>query len=98
MWAATAPVLAAVLALAEETHANGAQVLEAFIVGYETSCRIGQLVAPMRQRGRLYAIQRRSPLPPPQSSDRHYETAARPTRARNIVTEPLITRLTAPHP
>src|ERR1700733_1827148 len=52
----------------------------------------------MRQRGRLYAIQRRSPLPPPQSSDRHYETAARPTRARNTVTEPLSVHLTAPHP
>src|ERR1700677_2497917 len=52
----------------------------------------------MRQRVRLYAIQRRSPLPPPRSSDRLYETAARPTRARNIVTEPLIIPLTAPHP
>jgi 2-methylcitrate dehydratase PrpD len=42
---ATAPVLPAVLALAEETHATGVHVLEAFIAGYETACRIGQLVA-----------------------------------------------------
>lgn len=43
---ATAPVLAAALAVGEEIHATGAQLLEAFIAGYETSCRIGQLVAP----------------------------------------------------
>ncbi|MDN8615662.1 MmgE/PrpD family protein [Variovorax ginsengisoli] len=43
---ATAPVLAAALAVAEEVHATGPQLLEAFLAGYETSCRIGQLVAP----------------------------------------------------
>lgn len=43
---AAAPVLAAALALGEEIHASGAQLLEAFIAGYEISCRVGQLVAP----------------------------------------------------
>lgn len=43
---ASAPVLAAALAVGTEIHATGAQLLEAFIAGYETSCRIGQLVAP----------------------------------------------------
>lgn len=43
---ATAPVLAAALALGEDIQASGAQLLEAFIAGYEISCRVGQLVAP----------------------------------------------------
>lgn len=43
---ATAPVLAAALALGEDLQASGAQLLEAFVAGYETSCRVGQLVAP----------------------------------------------------
>lgn len=43
---ATAPVLAAALAMGEQIQASGAQLLEAFIAGYETSCRLGQLVAP----------------------------------------------------
>jgi 2-methylcitrate dehydratase PrpD len=43
---ASATVLAAVLALGEEINASGAQVLEAFIAGYEISCRVGALVAP----------------------------------------------------
>ena len=43
---ASAPVLSAVLALGEEINATGAQVLEAFIAGYEVSCRVGALVAP----------------------------------------------------
>ncbi|VVN92486.1 MmgE/PrpD family protein [Pseudomonas fluorescens] len=43
---ATAPVLAAALALGENIQASGAQLLEAFIAGYEISCRVGQLVAP----------------------------------------------------
>jgi len=43
---ATAPVLAAALALGEDLQASGAQLLEAFIAGYEISCRVGQLVAP----------------------------------------------------
>lgn len=43
---ATAPVLAAALALGEDIQASGARLLEAFIAGYEISCRVGQLVAP----------------------------------------------------
>jgi 2-methylcitrate dehydratase PrpD len=43
---ASAPVLAAALALGEATGASGRQLLEAFIAGYETSCRVGTLVAP----------------------------------------------------
>lgn len=43
---AAAPVIAATLALAEQTDATGARLLEAFVAGYETSCRIGQLVSP----------------------------------------------------
>jgi 2-methylcitrate dehydratase PrpD len=43
---ASAPVLTAVLALGEEIGATGAEVLEAFIAGYEVSCRVGALVAP----------------------------------------------------
>ncbi|CAM3930280.1 MmgE/PrpD family protein [Bordetella muralis] len=43
---ATAPVLAAALALAEQTHAGGHQLMQAVLVGYETSCRIAQLIAP----------------------------------------------------
>lgn len=43
---ASAPVLAAALALGEEIHASGARLLEAFIAGYEISCRVGQLIAP----------------------------------------------------
>lgn len=38
----TVPVLPAVLALGEARDASGADVLEAFIAGYETECRIGQ--------------------------------------------------------
>jgi 2-methylcitrate dehydratase PrpD len=43
---ASAPVLAATLALAEEIGASGRQVLEAFVAGYETTCRVGTLMAP----------------------------------------------------
>jgi 2-methylcitrate dehydratase PrpD len=42
----TAPVLPAVLALAEREGASGAEVLNAFLTGYETTCRIARLVAP----------------------------------------------------
>src|SRR5258708_17660471 len=44
---ASSTVLAAALALGEEINATGAQVLEAFIAGYEVSARIGVLVAPL---------------------------------------------------
>src|SRR5262249_6138667 len=36
----------AVLALAERDGASGAEVMNAFLTGYETSCRIARLVAP----------------------------------------------------
>lgn len=43
---ATVPVFSAALAAAEQTDASGATLLEAFIAGYELTCRIGQLLAP----------------------------------------------------
>ena len=42
----SAPILAAVLALAEHLGAAGSEVMDAFLTGYETSCRIALLVAP----------------------------------------------------
>jgi 2-methylcitrate dehydratase PrpD len=39
-------VLPAVLALAEERGASGAQVIAAFVAGYETQCRLGRVIAP----------------------------------------------------
>jgi 2-methylcitrate dehydratase PrpD len=39
-------ILPALLALAETRGASGMQLLEAFLAGYETQCRIGALVAP----------------------------------------------------
>jgi 2-methylcitrate dehydratase PrpD len=39
-------ILPALLALAEETHASGADLIAAFVAGYELQCRAGQLVAP----------------------------------------------------
>lgn len=43
---ATAPVAPAVLALAESRSARGEELLLAFIVGFEITCRIGALTAP----------------------------------------------------
>jgi 2-methylcitrate dehydratase PrpD len=43
---ATVPVFPAALAVAEDIGASGAQLLEAFIAGYETICRFGVLLAP----------------------------------------------------
>jgi 2-methylcitrate dehydratase PrpD len=40
------PVLPALLALGESLNASGAALMEAFLAGYETECRIGLLVAP----------------------------------------------------
>jgi len=40
----TAPVLPAVLALAEHRRLSGRELLCAFVAGYETECRIGDLV------------------------------------------------------
>jgi 2-methylcitrate dehydratase PrpD len=48
----SATVLPAVLALAEERGASGAEVIAAFVTGYETACRIGRLVAPGHDDGR----------------------------------------------
>ena len=42
----TAAVLPAVLALAESRTASGAEIIAAFVAGYETAARVGQLVAP----------------------------------------------------
>ena len=39
-------VLPAVLALAEERGSSGAEVIAAFLAGYETACRVGRLIAP----------------------------------------------------
>ncbi len=43
---ASAPVLAAALAVAEELRASGRAFLEAFVTGYEIGCRVGLLLAP----------------------------------------------------
>jgi 2-methylcitrate dehydratase PrpD len=42
----TVPIVPALLALAEERGASGADFLAAFVAGYETECRIGALVLP----------------------------------------------------
>jgi 2-methylcitrate dehydratase PrpD len=42
----TAPILPAVLTLAEYQGASGSELMDAFLTGYETVCRIGLLVAP----------------------------------------------------
>lgn len=39
-------VLPAVMALGEERGASGAAVMAAFVVGYETACRVGRAIAP----------------------------------------------------
>ncbi len=40
----SAPVLPALLALAEQRQASGADLLDAFVVGYEVECRIGEML------------------------------------------------------
>ncbi len=40
------PIIPAILALAEDKGASGIEFMDAFLAGYETSCRVGQLVAP----------------------------------------------------
>jgi 2-methylcitrate dehydratase PrpD len=42
----TVAIMPALLALAEETHARGSDLIAAFVAGYETQCRAGLLVAP----------------------------------------------------
>jgi 2-methylcitrate dehydratase PrpD len=39
-------ILPALLALAEERNATGAEVLTAFVAGYELQCRVGRTIAP----------------------------------------------------
>lgn len=39
-------ILPALLALAEEQNATGAEILAAFVAGYELQCRIGRTIAP----------------------------------------------------
>lgn len=43
---ATVAVAGGLLALAEKLDASGAEVLTAFVAGYETACRVGALVMP----------------------------------------------------
>ena len=42
----TVAIMPALLALAEERHASGADLMAAFVAGYELQCGVGQLVAP----------------------------------------------------
>ncbi len=42
----TVAILPAVMALGEARGASGAEVLAAFVVGYETACRVGPVMAP----------------------------------------------------
>lgn len=42
----TAPVAPPVLALAEEQHRSGAELLHAFVLGVEVACRLGNAVSP----------------------------------------------------
>lgn len=48
----SAPILAALLALAQVQRADGRQLVESFVAGYEFACRVGMLVSPgHHQRG-----------------------------------------------
>lgn len=51
----TAQVAAAVLAVAEDLGATGRDLLAAFVAGYETECRIGDLVAPSHYQKGFHA-------------------------------------------
>lgn len=42
----TVPVLSALIPLAQEIGANGRDLLEAFVIGYEAQCLVGSLVSP----------------------------------------------------
>jgi 2-methylcitrate dehydratase PrpD len=42
----SAPVLSALLAVAEDTRLDGRGILTAFVAGFETECRVARLVAP----------------------------------------------------
>jgi 2-methylcitrate dehydratase PrpD len=43
---ASAAIVPALWALAEERHASGSEMIAAFVAGFETACRVGSLVAP----------------------------------------------------
>ena len=43
---ASSPIFPACLAAAEITHANGKELLAAYVLGIEAACRIGSVVAP----------------------------------------------------
>ena len=51
----TAPVLPAVLAVAEERDLDGAALLAAFVAGVEVECRVGALLAPDHYRAGWHA-------------------------------------------
>ena len=51
----TAQVAAAALAVAEDLGATGRELLTAFVAGYETECRIGNLVAPSHYQKGFHA-------------------------------------------
>ena len=51
----TVPVMAAVLALGEATGASGADLVSAFVAGYETECRLGRALEPEAYRRGFHA-------------------------------------------
>lgn len=51
----TAPVLPAVLALAEHRRLPGRELLTAFLAGYEAECRIGRLIGPSHYAAGFHA-------------------------------------------
>lgn len=51
----SAAILPAVIALAEQRRASGAQWLEAFVAGYEFACRVGLLVEPAHYANGFHA-------------------------------------------
>ena len=63
-------ILPALLAMAEERGSSGAEVLTAFVAGYELQCRIGRTIAPVITMGW-------DSMPPPRSA-----VSAPPPRAR----------------
>jgi 2-methylcitrate dehydratase PrpD len=48
-------IIPALLALAEERGASGAELIAAFVAGYETACRIGKLVEPAHYANGFHA-------------------------------------------
>ncbi len=76
-------ILPALLALAEQRHSSGREVIAAFVAGYETACRIGtgaqarplQSRLPCHRNGRRF--RRRGGLRPPPRARRRSHGAAR---------------------